>query len=177
MAQPEIARFIHGLMTKELMPHVARPGAQAYRDALLARFANPALQHQVHQIACDFSKKIPQRWVPAVLARLEAGAPAEYLALAAAAWMRYCRGEDESGHSYELSDPLGLTLLATAQEHCVDVVATARALLDVVVVWGSQLPKDDLWTGRVVHWLQRINADGMRATLAQAVSPNLSARH
>lgn len=170
MAQPEIARFIHGLMTKELMPHVTRPQADLYRDALLARFSNPALQHKVHQIATDFSKKIPQRWVPAVLARLKAGEPAEHLAFAAAAWMRYCRGDDESGHSYQLSDPMGLALLATATEHREDCVATVRSLLDMKGVWGTELANDGPWASRVVQWLQRINGVGMRAALAQAVS-------
>ncbi|MEO8022349.1 mannitol dehydrogenase family protein [Polaromonas sp.] len=171
MAQPEIAKFIHGLMTKELMPHVTRPRADAYRDALLARFANPALQHQAHQIATDFSKKIPQRWVPAVLARLKAGEPAEHLAFAAAAWMRYCRGEDESGRSYELSDPLGQTLLATARQHRGDCVATVRSLMNMEV-WGTELANDGPWAGRIGHWLQRINAAGMRAALAQAIATN-----
>ncbi|MEP6773700.1 MAG: mannitol dehydrogenase family protein, partial [Polaromonas sp.] len=51
IAQPDLHRFVHGLMTQEVMPHLVRPDAAAYRDALLARFANPALKHSVHQIA------------------------------------------------------------------------------------------------------------------------------
>src|SRR4029079_15131509 len=45
----------------------------AYRAALMARFANPALRHRTHQIAMDGSQKLPQRLVAPWRARLEAG--------------------------------------------------------------------------------------------------------
>jgi fructuronate reductase len=43
----------------------AAPGQNltAYADALIARFANPALEHRLIQIAMDDSQKIPQRWL------------------------------------------------------------------------------------------------------------------
>ncbi len=94
ITQPAVRRFIHGLMTQEVGPQLARPDWPAYRDALLARFANPALQHSVHQIATDSSQKIPQRWPPSVLGALRAGLPVDRLAFAAAAWMRYVRGSE-----------------------------------------------------------------------------------
>ncbi|MEP6825703.1 MAG: mannitol dehydrogenase family protein, partial [Ramlibacter sp.] len=167
VAQPEIARFVHGLMTLELMPHVARPQPGAYRDALMARFANPALQHKVHQIASDFSKKIPQRWVPAASVRLAAGKPVEHLAFAAAAWMRYCLGHDESGEGYRLSDPFAPALAAAAQASRGNAEATVRALMGIESIWGDGLARDPRWTGRVCHWLGRIHAAGLLAALAE----------
>ena len=83
-------RLVHGLMTQEIGPHLSRQDWPAYRDALLARFANPELKHSVHQIATDGSKKILPRWVPPVLDLLQHGQPFDRLAFAAAAWMR-CR--------------------------------------------------------------------------------------
>ncbi|MEP6789851.1 MAG: mannitol dehydrogenase family protein [Ramlibacter sp.] len=167
ISQPQIAQFIHGLMTRELMPHVTRPEAGAYRDALLARFANPALQHKVHQIASDFSKKIPQRWVPPVTAGLAAGAPVEHLAFAGAAWMRYCLGEDESGLRYTLSDPLAPSLLAAAQANRGNAEATVQALMGIEAVWGDALALNTQWNHRVCHWLRRIQATGLLGALAE----------
>jgi fructuronate reductase len=44
IGQPAIRQFVRELMTQEVMPHLSRPGLAAYRDALLARFGNPALR-------------------------------------------------------------------------------------------------------------------------------------
>lgn len=167
IARPDIHRLVHGLMTDVMMPQLQRPGLPAYRDALLARFANPELRHKVHQIATDSSLKIPLRWTATVQARLLAGASVEPLALAAAVWMRYLLGADEQGQAYAISDPLGPTLQATAQLHRGDVPGTVRALLAVSSIWGEVLPHDARWTARVEHWLQLIRRQGVAAALAQ----------
>ncbi|MCZ8258089.1 MAG: mannitol dehydrogenase family protein [Polaromonas sp.] len=167
IAQPDLHRFVHGLMTQEVMPHLARPDAAGYRDALLARFANPALKHSVHQIATDNSQKIPQRWVPSVVAQLARGGKVEHLALAAAAWMRYCLGEDEAGKPYALNDPLAQTLQDIAGKHRGDVAATVGALLGAGAIWGEALPSDPRWVSRVAHWLARTRSAGLMGAIRE----------
>lgn len=167
ITQPVIHRFIHGLMTGVVMPHLQRPGLPAYRDALLARFANPQLRHSVHQIATDSSLKIPLRWQQTALAQLAVGGSIEPLALAAAVWMRYLLGEDEQGQAYAISDPFGPALQAAAQQHRGDVPGTVHALLSVTSIWGDVLPQNVRWTARVAHWLQLIQGQGVAAALAQ----------
>ncbi len=171
IAQPDLHRFVHGLMTQEVMPHLARPDAAAYRDALLARFANPALKHSVHQIATDNSQKIPQRWVPPVVAQLARGGTVEHLALAAAAWMRYCLGEDEAGKPYTLNDPLAQPLQDIARKHRGDVAATVGALLDAGAIWGPELPRDPRWILRVAHWLNRTQSLGLLGAVRELNGP------
>jgi fructuronate reductase len=163
--QPAIHRFVHGLMTGMVMPHLQRPGLPAYRDALLARFANPQLHHSVHQIATDSSLKIPLRWQATVLAQRAAGGAIEPLALATAVWMRYLRGADERGQAYAISDPLTASLQATAQQHSGDVAGTVQALLAIRSVWGDVLPYDARWTARVAYWLQSVTQHGVAASL------------
>jgi fructuronate reductase len=167
ISQPDIRTFIYGLMTREIMPHLARPDTAAYRDALLTRFANPALKHSVHQIATDSSQKIPQRWSPCISAQLDTGGTAEHLALAAAAWMRYCRGEDEQERPYKLSDPLADALQATEQEHRGDISAMVNAFLGFDSIWGTTRPKYARWHSSVAHWLSRIQAVGMLETIKE----------
>lgn len=169
VGQPEVARFVRGLMTVEVMPHVTRPEPADYRDALLARFVNPELRHSVHQIATDSSQKIPQRWVPSALAQLEQGGAIEHLAFAAAAWMRYQTGRSDDGQAYGLSDPLADVTQALALQHAGDAAATADALLGVPAIWGEVLPAHALWRSRVAHWLERIQAQGMRPALSDFV--------
>lgn len=161
VGRPEVARFVRGLMTVEVMPHVTRPGSADYRDALLARFVNPDLRHSVHQIATDSSQKIPQRWVPSALAQLEQGGAIEHLAFAAAAWMRYQTGVSDDGQAYRLADPLADVTQALALQHHGDAAATVDALLGVAAIWGGALPAHAQWRSRVMHWLARIQAQGM----------------
>ena len=167
VSRPAVHQFVHGYMTRMAMPHLRRRGLPAYRDALLARFANPALHHKVHQIATDSSLKIPLRWLPTLRDALAAGQGVEPLALATAVWFRYLLGEDESGWAYEISDPNGARLQALARQHRGDAVGTVRALLAVEDVWSADLVRDARWAPRVTHWLERIQAGGVGAALAE----------
>jgi fructuronate reductase len=167
ITQPAVRSFIHGLMTEEVGPQLARPDWPAYRDALLARFANPALQHSVHQIATDSSQKIPQRWPPSVLGASAAGLPVERLAFAAAAWMRYLRGSDERGRAYAMSDPMAGELQALALAHAGDAAASVQALGRLTAIWGEVLTKDQRWLESVTRRLDDIQRLGVLGALEQ----------
>ena len=167
VAQPVLWRFIHDLMTQEVAPNLRRPDWQAYRDALLARFANPGLLHSVHQIANDGSQKIPQRWVPATVAQRRAGRGIEHLAFCAAAWMRFLQGVDERGNAYTVNDPQAGSLQLLARQGPGDALATAEALCARSDVWGATLAADALWRARVAHWLGAILAHGMLVAMEQ----------
>jgi fructuronate reductase len=161
IAQPVLHRLVHGLMTHEIGPHLSRQDWPAYRDALLARFANPELKHSVHQIATDGSKKILPRWTPPALDLLQHGQSFERLAFAAAAWMRYCLAEDEQGQPYAINDPLSEQLQALARTHASDAAATAQALGTLTSVWGDALPRSASWLTAVTTQLERIRSHGM----------------
>jgi fructuronate reductase len=165
VANADIHRFVHDLMTGVMMPQLRRPGLPAYRDALLARFANPDLRHKVHQIASDSSLKIALRWLGTITARLAADQPIEPLAFASAVWMRYLLSEDDAGQPYTISDPMAATLQALAQQHRGDAAATVQALTALLSVWGDTLHADTRWTSRVTFWLERIQAVGVALAL------------
>ena len=65
---------------------------QAYRDALVERFTNPAIRHLLAQIAADGSQKIPIRFVPAIKADLAQGVLPSGATRAIAAWTLHLRG-------------------------------------------------------------------------------------
>ncbi|WP_092007530.1 mannitol dehydrogenase family protein [Polaromonas sp. OV174] len=176
VAQPDIHWFVHQLMTGVMMPQLRRPDLPAYRDALLARFANPDLRHKVHQIASDSSLKIPLRWLGTVQARLASGQAVEPLAFASAVWLRYLLAEDEQGQAYAISDPLGETLQALAQQHRGDAAGTVQALLALPSVWGDALPANPQWTSRLNFWLERIQSVGVAAALSQLRAAETTSR-
>ena len=64
----------------------------AYRMALHARFANPAIRHALAQIAADGSQKIPARIVPVIRYELAAGRVPEAAARVVGAWVAHLRG-------------------------------------------------------------------------------------
>ena len=167
ITQPALRNFIHGLMSEEVGPQLARPDWPAYRDALLARFANSALQHSVHQIASDSSQKIPQRWPPSVLGAQRAGLPVQRLAFAAAAWMRYLLGSDERGQAYAMNDPMAGELQALALAHAGDAAASVQALGTPTAIWGEVLPKDERWLALVTRRLDDIQRLGVLGALAE----------
>jgi len=103
IADPEIRPVIERLMRAEAAPTIdAAPGQDlaAYADALLDRFANPALNHRLIQIAMDGSQKIPQRWLETLAWHQEHGQRCASLEAAIAAWIGFLRSE------HPIDDPL-----------------------------------------------------------------------
>jgi fructuronate reductase len=166
VGRAEVHQFVHTLMGTDIGPLLQRHDWPAYRDALLARFANPYLQHSVHQIATDSSLKITLRWVPAAVDALHAGRPFSRLAFCAAAWMRYWLGEDEAGNSYSVSDPLAETLRENGRKHKGDPAATFDALGRMPAIWGDVLAHDPAWRAGVIGHLQSIQSHGILAGAA-----------
>lgn len=79
---------------------------EAYADALITRFSNPAIDHRCIQIAMDGSQKLPQRIFAPVRAQLAAGRDIDSFALALAAWIKFAEGRDEQRDTLEFNDPL-----------------------------------------------------------------------
>lgn len=128
VADPAIRPVIERLMRDEALPTIAAaPGHDlpAYADALLERFANPALQHRLIQIAMDGSQKIPQRWLMTLTANRDAGRACPSILTALAAWLRHVRGDNVARWG-KVDDPLAAELAAAWQGR--DLRQTAAAL-------------------------------------------------
>lgn len=171
VADPGIRQLIHGLMTNEVMPTLPmdRSDLEAYRDALLARFANPALKHRTWQIAMDGSQKLPQRLLGTIRDRLAAGQSIQRLALGVAAWMRYVTGIDEKGEPIDVKDPHAARLRAIADAAGRDAEKLADGLLGLPEIFGTDLPGNAAFRGAVTGHLAALFRDGALAT-AKAVA-------
>jgi fructuronate reductase len=145
--------LISTMMTDEIMPTLSVPASfdlLAYRDALLERYANPALKHRCAQIAMDGSQKIPPRLLATIAARVERGESVTRLAFAVGAWMVFLRGRADDGTRYEINDPLAPALAALAASAGDDAAALVDALLGCADVFPSQLATDDELRGALV---------------------------
>jgi fructuronate reductase len=95
IADPTLRPLVEQLMRREAATSFAPAASQdleAYADALLVRFANPALKHRLAQIAMDGSQKIPQRWLASLAGHRTRGELCQATLTALAAWLRHVRG-------------------------------------------------------------------------------------
>ncbi len=79
---------------------------EAYADKLRQRFADPALNHRLTQIAMDGTQKIPQRWLDTAAWHAERCGRTEAIVSAFDAWI------DHIGASEFVDDPAGDRLIA-----------------------------------------------------------------
>jgi fructuronate reductase len=168
IADPGILKLIHGLMTDEVMATLPMPRAtlEAYRDQLLARFANPALKHRTWQIAMDGTQKLPQRLLGTIRDRLEKGLPVQRLTLGVAAWMRYVTGIDEEGNPIDVKDPHASRVRAIADGAGRDAEKLASGLLAVQEVFGTDLPGNTAFTDPVTKHVKSLLESGAKATVS-----------
>lgn len=95
IADPQLRALVYRLMLDEAaptLPPMSGFNAHDYADDLLARFANPTLQHRLQQIAMDGSQKITQRWLQSLTINQQAGRSSPALLSALAAWVRHSQG-------------------------------------------------------------------------------------
>ena len=103
IADRDIRPVIERLMRDEAAPTIdTAPGQDlgAYADALVERFANPALHHRLIQIAMDGSQKIPQRWLETLAWHQDRGQRCPSLESAITAWIAFLRS------NHPIDDPL-----------------------------------------------------------------------
>jgi fructuronate reductase len=127
IADPVLGNLVNDLMRGEALPTIeAAPGQDlgAYADALLERFANPALNHKLIQIAMDGSQKIPQRWLETLAAAQVRGRRCPAILAAMAAWLRHVRGDNKARWG-EVSDPRAEELAAAWQVHRAEGIVMA----------------------------------------------------
>src|SRR6185312_796598 len=111
MADPVLARFVERLMREDIAPSL--PGAagldrDAYVASILARFRNPAIVHQLAQIAWDGSQKLPVRLLGTIADALASARSVERLAIPIAAWLVFAVRQAAS--AAPLVDPLADTI-------------------------------------------------------------------
>jgi fructuronate reductase len=143
MGDPDLAAAVRTLMLDEAAPTLSpAPGQDlaAYAESLIARFANPALNHRLIQIAMDGSQKIPQRWLETLAEGQKAGRPCPVLLRGLAAWLRHVRGDNFAAWG-EVSDPLAAQLAGCFPKGQPDMSALFGPTGLVSQVW-TPLPQD-----------------------------------
>jgi fructuronate reductase len=101
IADPDLAGFLDGLIAEEVAPGLANLPVASYWAATRKRFANPAIDHRLDQIAQDGPFKLAQRVFPLIVSNRRAGLPVEKLSAIVRAWAAFAGKPLEEA----LSDP------------------------------------------------------------------------
>ncbi len=160
VGDPVFRAFIRGLM-EESCTTVPLETA-AYRDALVARFDNRALQHRCRQIAMDGTQKLPQRLIAPAAERLAKHQPIAHLAMAIASWMRYVAGSAGD----PIDDPLAAELASRQAGRA--PADRFQALLDIEAVFGAELPRRPAFVAPVRSAYLRLWESDPRTVAARA---------
>lgn len=87
VADPELAAFLDALIAEEIAPALPELGVGDYWTGVRRRFANPAVDHRLDQIAQDGAQKLAQRIFPLMIANERAGLPIARMGRIVRAWM------------------------------------------------------------------------------------------
>ncbi len=96
-----VAPFVRHMIedTLEVAPFPPSLEAERFAEQALVRFANPNLAHTCVQVGADGSRKLPQRLLPIVDARLKVGLTTSRFATVVALWIASVSGLEIDGTS------------------------------------------------------------------------------
>jgi fructuronate reductase len=143
MAEPALRAFIERLMIEDIQPTLTIPLGEdlaAYRQSILQRFENPAIRHQLAQIAWDGSQKLPIRILGTVADAIRAHRPLARLTLAVAAWMHFIRTRAVA--ATPIVDPLHEQLTACGKRAAGDSRHDLPMFLDLPGVFPASLARN-----------------------------------
>lgn len=103
IADPELAALLGELVETEIAPALPELPVPDYWVQVRRRFANPAVDHRLDQIAQDGAHKLAQRIFPLMIENAAAGLPRARLCQAVRAWMDWTA--QASGRRPDLDDP------------------------------------------------------------------------
>ncbi|HHW33529.1 MAG TPA: mannitol dehydrogenase family protein [Paracoccus solventivorans] len=166
VADPDLAPLIrcHMQAAGATLPRGAGLDPEAYAQALMARFANPAIAHQTRQIAMDGTEKLPQRWFAPAAEALAAGADPRPFALATAVWLAWLA--QLAARNETPDDPRGAALLDLAQRAGADDGALVASVLALPGLAPAALTGHRGFIDTTRDLLGTIRRGGLRAALA-----------
>jgi fructuronate reductase len=145
MADAPLAALVERLLRRDVLPVLNVPrelGADAYVTATLKRLRNPAIRHDLNDLARDGSLHVSTRLIATLADRLAQGEAVDRLCLPIAAWLDYLRREARDGRA--IVDPLTESLTESAR-NCVGNAASDLpeflALDAIFPLWLSSNPR------------------------------------
>ncbi|WP_145572655.1 tagaturonate reductase [Yersinia mollaretii] len=173
MDDAQISRFVEKTITEEIVPVLDLPEDEllSFSQAVLSRFRNPFIQHQLLSIALNGMTKFRTRILPQLLTyQQQQGKLPPRLTFALAALIAFYRGERE-GQTYPLQDDAHWlerfsTLWSGVNHSDITLAELVNSVLSDATHWGQDLMAVPQLADQVTEQLQSIIDRGMRAAVA-----------
>ncbi|CNL93197.1 tagaturonate reductase [Yersinia kristensenii] len=173
MDDAQISRFVEKTITEEIVPVLDLPKDEllSFSQAVLSRFRNPFIQHQLLSIALNGMTKFRTRILPQLLAyQQQQGKLPPRLTFALAALIAFYRGERD-GQTYPLQDDAHWlerysTLWNGVKNGDIALAELVNGVLSDATHWGQDLTAVPQLANQVTEQLQTIIDSGMRVAVA-----------
>ncbi|QTF10071.1 tagaturonate reductase [Brenneria izadpanahii] len=174
MNDARIGAFVEKTIAEEIVPVLDLPHDElmSFAQAVLSRFRNPFIQHQLLSIALNGMTKFRTRILPQLLAyRERRGELPARLTFALAALIAFYRGV-RNGESYPLQDDARWlerysALWTEVTQKRVGLAELVDAVLGDAEHWGQDLTQVAGLASQVTQQLQTIVESGMRSAVAR----------
>ncbi|WP_315708517.1 tagaturonate reductase [Brenneria uluponensis] len=172
MNDAQIGKFVERTIAEEIVPVLDLPHDElmSFAQAVLSRFRNPFIQHQLLSIALNGMTKFRTRILPQLLAYRERNGELPHrLTFALAALIAFYRGE-RNGESYPLQDDAQWlehyqALWGGVKDNTTTLAQVVTAVLGNAQHWEQDLTNVPGLVEQVTEQLQSIVERGMRAAL------------
>ena len=158
MNDAEIASFVDALLRQEVIPTLDLPAEDLHRfaDAVLGRFRNPFIRHQLSAIALNSMTKFRTRLLPQLLAgHQQTGQWPTRITFALAALLAYYRGERDGEARALQDDAQWLDRFATLWPQQAQGAISLRQLVAAVLSdaqhWQQDLSQLPDWLTPLPH--------------------------
>lgn len=133
---PQIRAWVHDCVTDDVMPCLSPSPLDlaAYRDAVLARFGNPALRDTNQRVAADGFSKLPGFIAPTVRERLQQGAQPDAVAVLAALFLAFLQRWRAGRLPFDYQDQ---ALDRAVVQAVLDASDPVAALAQQATLWGD----------------------------------------
>lgn len=170
VADPDLAPLIRRHMKAAGATLPTAPGIEpaSYAQALMDRFADPAIAHQTLQIATDGTEKVPQRWFAPAADLLRKGGDARAYEFAVAVWLTWVADLARRGEAPD--DPRGETLCERARQAGEDDAALLNSVLSLPGLLPSDLAGNDRFARGILDRLTAMRRDGLRNVLKEEIA-------
>ena len=162
-----VGKFIQDAIFEEICPTLDLPKQELkqFSNAVLERFRNPYLEHDLISISLNSMSKYKTRVLPSVLEYIKReNALPKRLLFSLAALIAFYRG-DRNGVNIPLKDDQSVLDFFAAQWVALDVKAVAKATLQNVDFWGQDLTQFNGLLEEVTISLKAITKNGMKEAL------------
>lgn len=162
VSDDKVGAFLRNVLLNEIAPVVPADGAVEFANAVIDRFSNPYIRHELIDITLQQTMKMRVRVVPSIIdyAKLNGGAPPS-VALGFAAYLLFMRGDITTSPKADAHRDR-IVALWQAHPHPRELVTAVCGDQDL---WGTDLNAVAQFTDAVTGYLESLIGDGVHATI------------